>query len=161
VRILATALCAAVTGVALGAPVDVLDLRVVRRDGAPTTLRELVGDRPAVVAFWATWCAPCRAEVPALNRAAERWRDRGLRVIGVALESDDARVRAAADAWGVRYDVHSIPDDEVTRTEALFPKGLPAAAFVRAGTATLHEHLLDEATLDRLVPPLLEAAPAH
>jgi thiol-disulfide isomerase/thioredoxin len=164
VRVLATLLVALTTGAAAlaAAPAAALDLRLARRDGPPTTLRELVGDRPAVVAFWATWCAPCRAEVPALNRAAERWRDRGLRVVGVALEADDARVRAAAEEWGIRYDVQTITGDDVERTETVFPRGLPATAFVRDGTATLHERLLDDATLDRLVPPLLEpAAPAH
>jgi hypothetical protein len=56
-------------------------------------------DRPTAVAFWATYCAPCRAEVPALNDA-QRWRDRGLPVLGVALETDAERVRRCATHLG-------------------------------------------------------------
>ena len=139
-------------------PSSVLDLRVTRRDGTITTARELVGDRPALIAFWATYCAPCRAEVPVLNRAVERWRDQGLRVIGIAIEADDAHVREASEQWGMRYDVHTIEGGQQTATEALFPHGLPASAFVARGVATMHERILDDATVERLVPPLLAPA---
>lgn len=142
-------------GVLAADEASVLDLRVARRDGTVTTTRELVGDRPAVLAFWATYCAPCRAEVPVLNRAVERWRDQGLRVIGIALEPDDARVRETSEAWGMRYDIHAIEGGQQSVIEKLFPKGLPASAFIARGEVTLHERLLDDASLERLVLPLL------
>jgi thiol-disulfide isomerase/thioredoxin len=123
-----------------------------------TTVRELVGDGPAVVAFWASYCAPCKAEVPALNRAAERWGPRGVRVIGVSLEADVARVKEAAKAWDAHYDVYPLVEGQEKTTEALFPNGLPTSVFVRKGSTTVHEKRLDDADLDRLVPPLLDAA---
>jgi hypothetical protein len=58
----------------------------------------------------------------------------------------------------MRYDVVTVADGEEAVTDVLFPRGLPAAAFVRRGTATLHDHLLDDETLARMVPPLLEPA---
>ena len=159
-RTVAALLVVLSTGVqALAAPASsVLDLRVTRRDGTVTTARELVDDRPALVVFWATYCAPCRAEVPVLNRVVERWRDRGLRVIGIAVEPDDARVRETSEVWGMRYDVHAVEGGQQALTETLFPHGLPASAFVARGVATVHERILDDATLERLVPPLLEGA---
>ncbi len=148
----------ATSAMATSAP-GVLDLRVARENGTVVALREVVGDRPTVVAFWATYCPPCRAEVPALNDAARRWRDRGLRVLGVALETDVKRVRNARRTWDMRYDVVTVAADQDALTERLFPRGLPTTAFVVRGTATLHEQFLDAAALDRLVPPLLD--PAH
>src|SRR6185369_10138124 len=127
-RVAGGALVALATA-ALAAPPSALDLRVVGLDGAVTTVRELVGDRPAVVAFWASYCAPCKAEVPALNRAAERWGPRGVRVIGVSLEADVARVREAAKAWDAHYDVFPVVEGQEKTTEALFPNGLPTSAF--------------------------------
>jgi len=143
----------------LAGPSSALDLRVVGHDGAVTTVRELVGESPAVVAFWASYCAPCKAEVPSLNRAAERWGFRGLRVFGVSLEPDVARVTETAKLWDVRYDVYPVVDGQEKTTEALFPNGLPTSLFVRKGSTTVHEKRLDDTDIDRLVPPLLDAAP--
>ena len=51
---------------------------------AGTTLRlaELKG-RPVLLDFWATWCGPCRREAPILSRVADRFRDKGLVVLGI------------------------------------------------------------------------------
>jgi thiol-disulfide isomerase/thioredoxin len=157
VRAVGTALLVAATATAASVP-GVLDLRVARENGTVVALREVIGDQPTIIAFWATYCPPCRAEVPALNDAVQRWRDRGLRVLGVAVETDVERVRDAKRSWDMRYDVVTIAADQDTLTDRLFPRGLPMAAFVVRGTVTLHEQLLDGAALERLVPPLLEAA---
>jgi len=158
VRAVGAALVLVATAVAAPTP-GVLDLRVARGDGTVVALREVVGDRPTVVAFWATYCPPCRAEVPALNDAARRWHDRGLRVLGVALETDADRVHDAQRTWKIKYDVLRIADDQDALVDRLFPRGLPTTAFVVRGTVTLHEQLLDAAALERLVPPLLAPSP--
>jgi thiol-disulfide isomerase/thioredoxin len=155
--VVAALVLVAATATAASTP-GVLDLRVARENGTVVALREVVGDRPTIVAFWATYCPPCRAEVPTLNDAAQRWRDRGLRVLGVALETDVERVRDARRTWDMRYDVVTIAADQDALTDRLFPRGLPTTAFVVRGTATLHEQLLDGAALERLVPHLLEPA---
>jgi len=136
----------------------VLDLSVVHHDGTVSPLRAIVRDGPAVVAFWATYCPPCRAEVPALNRAAEHWRARGLRVLGVALESNERRVRAAQSTWGIRYDVVWLAPGKDDLLERLFPRGLPVTAFVDHGKVTLHDRVLDDEELARRVPALLDGA---
>jgi cytochrome c biogenesis protein CcmG/thiol:disulfide interchange protein DsbE len=133
----------------------VLDLDVAQGDGPAVPLRTVVGERPTIVAFWASYCVACRAEVPALNRAADRWSARGLRIVGVSLESNAERVSAARTAWGIRYDVFRLASENDALIERLFPRGLPVAAFVRDGRTTLHEQLLDDAELARLVPSLL------
>ena len=80
-------------------------------DGPAVPLRTVVGDRPTIVAFWASYCVACQAEVPALNRAVDRWSARGLRVVGVSLESNAERVNAAETAWGMRYDVFRLASE--------------------------------------------------
>jgi thiol-disulfide isomerase/thioredoxin len=49
-------------------------------------------DQPVLVNFWATWCPPCREEMPALARFAARWEARGLVVITVAVADNTRRV---------------------------------------------------------------------
>lgn len=57
-----------------------------------------------LVNFWATWCAPCVIEMPLLNAAHQRYQDRGLRVLGPALD-DSAAVAAFVAAHGIEYPI--------------------------------------------------------
>ena len=44
--------------------------------------------KPLLVTFWATWCEPCRDEYPMLNQLAKEYEPKGLRVVGISLDSD-------------------------------------------------------------------------
>lgn len=58
--------------------------------------------RPVVVNIWASWCAPCRTEMPLLGEAAEQYAGR-VTFVGVASEDDPASARRFLDDIGVRY----------------------------------------------------------
>ena len=55
-----------------------------------------------VVNFWAPWCAPCRREIPALIEAQQVYGDRGVRVLGLSFDNDDA-VRQFAAEFNIDY----------------------------------------------------------
>src|SRR4051812_17464212 len=61
-------------------------------DGKPEALRQWLG-QVLVVNFWATWCGPCREEIPLFIRLQERHRSRGLQFVGIAID-EPVRVRA-------------------------------------------------------------------
>jgi len=61
-------------------------LRFARPDGAELTLAQFRG-QPLVLNFWATWCAPCVREMPALDEFQTRFRGRGWQVLGLAVDS--------------------------------------------------------------------------
>ena len=70
-------------------------------EGTPASLAA-PGARLRLVNFWATWCAPCRKEMPELNRFADEYRNRGVVVIGVAADEIED-VRAFVNQLGIRY----------------------------------------------------------
>lgn len=87
-----------------------------RREAPDFTLNPLEGDtfhlqdhRGTVVVlnFWATWCPPCRREIPHFVRMQEELGDRGLQFVGVALERDAGPddVRAFAEKMGINYPI--------------------------------------------------------
>jgi thiol-disulfide isomerase/thioredoxin len=57
--------------------------------GAPTSIARWKG-KSLVINFWATWCAPCRREIPMLGRLATQWADRGVVVVGIAVDHPQA-----------------------------------------------------------------------
>ncbi|MGB2960751.1 MAG: TlpA disulfide reductase family protein [Bacteroidota bacterium] len=55
--------------------------------GATIELKELEGS-VVVINFWATWCSPCRAEIPGMLEVYEKYRGDGLEIVGIALDRD-------------------------------------------------------------------------
>jgi len=49
-------------------------------------------NKDVIIDFWATWCPPCRAEIPHFIELYEQYKDRGLEIIGIALDSNGERV---------------------------------------------------------------------
>lgn len=73
--------------------------------GGTLSSQELEGD-VTVLAFWATWCPPCRKEIPALASIQERYADKGVNVIGVSLdEFPDNELAAKVKELGITYPV--------------------------------------------------------
>jgi thiol-disulfide isomerase/thioredoxin len=61
------------------------DITLAGIDGKPTKLASF-GGRPLMVNFWATWCAPCRREIPLLNKIREQRKAQNAEIVGVAVD---------------------------------------------------------------------------
>ena len=68
------------------------DFTLAKLDGSKVRLSELRG-QPVVINFWATWCPPCRDELPIIERVYAMYRDKGLTVLAVDLQEDSSTVQ--------------------------------------------------------------------
>lgn len=66
-------------------PTSVPDLALPDLQGKPRSLRSFSG-QPLIINFWATWCAPCRREIPLLQELRQRHRAERLEIVGIAID---------------------------------------------------------------------------
>src|SRR5882757_363222 len=73
-------------------------------DGKPVTLADSRG-KVILLNFWATWCGPCRAEIPDLVELQNKYKDR-LQILGPVVDDDDeGAVRKFVNSFGINYPV--------------------------------------------------------
>lgn len=138
------------------APTDVLDLVVAREGATPAPLRAVLAGKPALVSLLASYCAPCRLEVPVLRHAVRRFGAEGLRVVAVAIDVHDAPgLRRLAPDWGIDFDAYWVPADQDDAVRRLLPDGLPTTFVVARDGVTRHDRLLRDADVAALVPGAL------
>jgi thiol-disulfide isomerase/thioredoxin len=102
-----------------------MDLKFTDVDGKEVDLAKLRG-KVVLLDFWATWCPPCREEVPNVVAAYKKYHDKGFEIVGVSLDQDKDKMLAYTkengmtwpqyfdgEGWGNKistgYDIHSIP----------------------------------------------------
>lgn len=85
-------------------------------DGKPVDLQQSIGVKPVLLIFWASWCPSCRAEVPKINRLAEKYRSRGMEFVAVNVGYNDSveRARAFVRKTGMQYSAYFDGSGKVT-----------------------------------------------
>ena len=136
---------------------QLISSRLPDMDGRLRPLAEWRG-KVLVVNFWATWCVPCREEIPALVTVQEKWAAKGVQVVGIAIDETD-KIRPYAAELKINYPilVGGVDSIELAKQAGNRLGGLPfTVVFNRQGEA-VYTRLggLDRQKLEGLVQSLL------
>lgn len=111
--------------------------------------------RPLIVNFWATWCPPCRAEMPALQRASEALRADGIGVIAINVGEDASVVEAFRTEQSIDFPLLLDPDTSASQRWPM--RGLPTTFIVDESGRLVYKAVGERDWDD---PELLEAVRA-
>ncbi|MFN3416733.1 MAG: TlpA family protein disulfide reductase [Caldimonas sp.] len=91
-----------------------------------------------LVNFWATWCGPCREEMPHLNRLYDKYRASGFTVLAVSIDDDPAKAASMASKLGLTFPVLFDAEKKVSRQYDL--KAMPYTVIVDRDGRVRHLH---------------------
>ncbi len=133
------------------------DFTLAQLNGVPLTLSDFRG-KPVLLNFWASWCPPCRRELPALQSAYAKYGD-NIGFVAVDVKEDPGTAAAFVREMGLTFPVALDLDGQVS--DMIYEvRGIPTTIFVDAQGVVVARHVgpLDEAAIDTYLAPLLETA---
>ena len=104
-------------------------LQVLGPNERTISLKGYRGNRPVIINFWATWCPPCRAEMPAIQDVYEKYQPEGLVVLAVNQMEPSRVVQPFVSDHGLTFPV--LLDEESVAADAYRIRALPTTVFVR------------------------------
>lgn len=123
------------------------DIRLMNLAGEPVALSDLAG-RGVVLNFWATWCPPCRREMPLLEAAWQEHRPKGITIVGIDVGESPDTIKPFIGSMGVSYPIWvdaARGTEGVDDTNSLLARfggvGLPTTVFIDAGGVIRHIYI--------------------
>lgn len=131
-----------------------LDFTILDLAGNEVSLSDYSG-RPVVLNFWATWCAPCRIEMPELQNTYETYQNQDLVILAINAQEEEQLVGDFFDELGLTFTPLLDSDGNVGRTYGAF--GLPSTYFVdRSGEITaVHRGILTNEQIEAYLAQIL------
>ncbi|MCG3175209.1 MAG: Thiol-disulfide oxidoreductase ResA [Candidatus Omnitrophica bacterium] len=107
--------------------------------GGQVALKDVLGSHKAVlINFWATWCPPCREEIPDLIRLQTQYKDKGFTVLGVDIGESARKVGGFAERNGLNYPI--VLDKTMKVAESYGVVGIPTSYLIGSDGKVLGEY---------------------
>lgn len=137
---------------AVGSPAPDFELKNLAGDDV--TLADYKGD-VVVVNFWATWCPPCRAEMPGIQAVYDTYKAQGLTVLAVNAQEDQDTIQSFVMETGFTFPILPDPYGQAIREYGV--RSFPATFIIdREGRIdTIHQGQITPEDLEAIVRPLL------
>ena len=107
------------------------------RSGGTLSLEELKG-QVVMINFWATWCGPCRQEMPLLEQIQQKYEPLGFTVVGINVEPDSAAAQTWLKGVGVTFPILFDRENKVAASFGV--DGMPSTVFVDRNGAVRYVH---------------------
>ena len=140
-----TALVAAAflfAGAATAAERDATNFRLKDMNGKSYDLKKSLGENVILLNFWATWCAPCQAEMVALNEIHEKYKDDGLEILAISIDDPKSvdQVKPTVKRQGYGFKVLL---DTQSRVITMYnpKKAVPFTAMIDKEGKVVHERI--------------------
>jgi len=106
------------------------DFNLKNLDGDTVTLKDFKG-KTILLNFWATWCQPCKEELPSMQRLYKELAARGVEVVAVSIDRDNhGKVRKYKDQYNLTFPILLDPGQKVRKS--YFIMGLPTSYLIGA-----------------------------
>jgi peroxiredoxin len=128
---------AGAAGATVAAKSQAPDFTLRQIDGPNLKLGEQKG-RVVMVNFWATWCGPCRVEMPHLSKLFDKYRGSGFVLLGVNIDEDPNAAKALAGKLGIKFPVLLDTDKKVVGAYDL--NAMPATVLIDKDGRVRHLH---------------------
>ncbi len=126
-------------------------------DGKAFDLGSLRG-KVVLVSYWASWCEPCREEMPTLSSFYRRYHERGLEIIAISVDRPRDRARVLKASKALTYPTAMVGEISVDGFGE--PEGVPLTWVVDANGIVRDKFIaVDDDLLAKVVVPMLPAAP--
>jgi thiol-disulfide isomerase/thioredoxin len=107
-----------------------LEFTIKDMAGTDVRLADFKG-KPIVVNFWATWCEPCKLEIPSLVEFTTKYKSEGLTILGISIDDSPAELQQFAKTFQMNYPILVGRDrDDVGQAFGL-GMGIPTSVFIR------------------------------
>lgn len=123
-------------------------------NGADYQLKDLKG-KVVLVNFWASWCAPCLAEIPEFIKVREEYHDKGFEIVGISTDDTPEQLKAFAEKYKTNYPLLQVTAEVEEAFGPVF--GLPTSVLVARDGSVCKRHFgpLSKEQLEKELKPLL------
>lgn len=116
--------------------------------GDTYNLKTVVGkNKVTIVNFWATWCPPCRGEIPEFIEFAKKYQSEKVALVAINIQEDSKKVKEFAKNAGMNFPILLDPDGKVAQDYQIY--AIPTTFFID-GSGTIREKVEGSLNLSRL-----------
>lgn len=136
------------------------DFKVYNKEGKAVKLSDYKGKKSVVINFWASWCPPCKLEMPYFNEATKKYKDKDVEILMVNITDGVRETEAKALDYmeSTDYNMNVLFDKDLSAADAYGVNALPRTIFIDKEGNIINDHtgLISEEILDNNIKRVIE-----